>query len=458
MSILEDKMFEDKQMADLSIVDIPVNPQEERRVKVRLRFVTKRYEMVQKRTDYLKSMFVKKKFPPFWAIRGVDFDAYEGETIAVIGTNGSGKSTLMKIIAGIIPPTTGVVEVHGETSLLAINAGLKGSMTGRENIRMKALMLGLTNAEIDERINDIIEFSELGKFIDQQVKTYSSGMRSKLGFAISVHTDPDILIIDEALSVGDATFTNKALQKIKEFQAAGKTIFFVSHGMGQVRDFADRVIWMHYGYMRAIGSPNYVLRKYSRYIQTFKKFNHEQQLAHQKKFKTEQAQFNLKTLYEIEVKRMERRTSQSLNRSERGQLRKLVYSETESNHSSILTKLFITLVVTFTVITGWKTMLNMTWASVIQNPAHLITNLSPKELHALNTRHGRNSNSSTKKASVVTGDVAVNTYQVQANDTIISIASQFHVSEADLKKANDLKSNYISQGQVLSIPASKETK
>lgn len=244
--------------------------QAERQKKIEASFITKRYELVPSRVEKMQATLFNREFPEFWAVRGVSFTAYEGETIAVVGTNGSGKSTLMKMVAGIIPNTSGTLAIHGDTSLIAINAGLRGGMTGRENIKLKGLMVGLTDQEITERMDDIIAFSELGDFIDQQVKHYSSGMKSKLGFAISVYTNPDIIIIDEALSVGDATFNRKSLAKIKEFQQQGKTIFFVSHDLGQVREMADKVLWMHFGEVRMFGPTEEVMREYDSFVAEYK--------------------------------------------------------------------------------------------------------------------------------------------------------------------------------------------
>lgn len=266
---------------------------ENKKVKVNVSYVTKRYELAPKKSDKLKSLLFKTKFPEFWANRGVSFKAYEGETIAVVGTNGSGKSTLMKMVAGIVPPTSGMIDIDGDTSLIAINAGLKGNMSGTENIRLKALMLGMGNEDIDEKMDDIIAFSELGEFIEQPVKSYSSGMKSKLGFSISVHTNPDILIVDEALSVGDATFTKKSLAKIKDFQKQGKTIFFVSHSLGQVREMADRVLWMHYGEVRMFGPTTEVMDAYDEFVKSYKALSGKEQEKYRQKYRKAQQEFTL---------------------------------------------------------------------------------------------------------------------------------------------------------------------
>ncbi|COI83131.1 polysaccharide/polyol phosphate ABC transporter ATPase [Streptococcus pneumoniae] len=187
--------------------------------------------------------------------------------VGIVGTNGSGKSTLLNVLSGVIPQTSGTLELNGSIGVVAINEGLNWELTGRENIRLKQLMMGKTNKQIDEAMPDIIEFSELGEFIDQPVKNYSSGMRSKLGFSIVTHNDPDILIIDEALSVGDSNFSNKALGKIREFMDQKKTIFFVSHDLGQVREFTNKVMWIQYGELRAFGPTKEIADMYQEFTQ-----------------------------------------------------------------------------------------------------------------------------------------------------------------------------------------------
>ncbi|MHA8262623.1 ABC transporter ATP-binding protein [Lactobacillaceae bacterium Melli_B3] len=258
----------------------------EEQYKIKVENVTKEYDLFKTQTDKLKSFFSinNKNVPHFWSLMGVSFTVKPGEALGIIGVNGSGKSTISNIISGIIPQTTGKVDVKGDTSIVAINSGLKKNLTGRENIRLKSLMQGLTNPEIDEMMDDIISFADIGDFVDQPVKSYSSGMKSRLGFSIAVHIKPDILIIDEALSVGDDTFYQKCVDKITDFKKEGKTIVFVSHALKQVELLCDRVAWINYGKLKQIGPTESVIKEYRGFTSWFKKLTKKEK----KKFETEQ--------------------------------------------------------------------------------------------------------------------------------------------------------------------------
>ena len=260
-------------------------------IKVSASYVTKKYEMNKKSND-------KEQRKEFWALRGVSFDVYSGEAIGIIGTNGSGKSTLSNIIAGVSTPTTGKIIINGKTSIIAIGTGLKKALTGRENIKLKCLLSGMSSKAIDGVTEDIIAFADLDDFIDQPLKNYSSGMKSRLGFAISVHNDPDILIIDEALSVGDDTFYQRCVEKIFDFKSQGKTIFFVSHSTKQIKRLCDKVIWIHEGEMKKFGSTEEVTDAYKEYVTWYRGLPKKDQRQHKKAQKKERRDFDLANYYQ----------------------------------------------------------------------------------------------------------------------------------------------------------------
>jgi len=197
------------------------------------------------------------------ALRNLTFAVDRGEAFGIIGRNGSGKSTLLKLISGILKPTEGTVAVNGRiAALIELGAGFHPEITGRENIYINGIMLGLTRREIEQRFDRIVEFSGISEFLDQPVKTYSSGMYVRLGFAVAVHVDPDVLIIDEVLSVGDEEFSARCVAKIQEMKYRGVTLIFVTHQLDQVRNLCDRALWLDHGRLEAIGDPMRVVDAY----------------------------------------------------------------------------------------------------------------------------------------------------------------------------------------------------
>lgn len=222
----------------------------------------------------LKSAFVNrtifsdlKKDETFEALSGVSFSVQQGRTLSIIGENGSGKSTLLKILAGISKPTEGKIITTGRISaLIELGAGFHPEISGRENVFINGIILGLTKKKIQERYDEIVRFAELEEFIENPVKTYSSGMHMRLGFAIAINVDPDILLIDEVLAVGDASFVPKCLDKINEFKRKGKTIIFVSHDLSTVERISDEVIWLKDGKIKMQGYPKRVTDAYLEYI------------------------------------------------------------------------------------------------------------------------------------------------------------------------------------------------
>jgi len=205
----------------------------------------------------------KQHAEAFWALRDIDLTFTSGSTTGLIGHNGSGKSTLLKIIGGILTPTTGYVERRGRlAALLELGAGFHGDLTGRENVYLNAAILGLSRKQTDDYFDEIVDFSGIEEFIDTQVKFYSSGMYVRLAFAVAVHVDPEILLVDEVLSVGDEPFQRKCLDRIRRFQREGRTIVFVSHGLDQVRQLCDRAVLLDHGHMVIDGTPTHAVRAF----------------------------------------------------------------------------------------------------------------------------------------------------------------------------------------------------
>jgi ABC-type polysaccharide/polyol phosphate transport system ATPase subunit len=202
----------------------------------------------------------------FWALKDVSFNVERGESIGIVGKNGSGKSTLLKILNGTIKPTQGSAKIYGEIRLLALGTGFNPLLSGMENIKVACALFGFGVNKTKQLIEEIVDFCELKKFIDSPVKTYSSGMYARLGFGIAVHTDPEILLVDEALSVGDISFVSKCMRKIKEFKANGGTIVLVTHAPYAVRSICDKALWIHDGEVKSYGPAEPVCLEYEKFI------------------------------------------------------------------------------------------------------------------------------------------------------------------------------------------------
>lgn len=240
--------------------------------------LSKCYQIYDNPRDRLKQFVVprmqrlaggtpKQYFREFWALKGVSFEIKKGETVGIIGRNGSGKSTLLQIIAGTLTPTTGDIAVQGRlTALLELGSGFNPEFTGRENIYLNATLSGLSRKAIDERFDSIINFADIGEFIDMPVKTYSSGMFVRLAFAVQANIDPEIFIVDEALAVGDAYFVHRCMHRFQQLQRDGKTIILVTHDATTVRQLCDRAVWVNKGAVVEIGTATEVVDSYLAYL------------------------------------------------------------------------------------------------------------------------------------------------------------------------------------------------
>lgn len=241
--------------------------------RICFRDVVQRFRLIRERPDTLREAFAhlfrkQISYHDFEAVKGISFVIRKGETVAIIGRNGSGKSTILKIIAGVYRPTAGEVRVSGQVgALIELGAGFHADLTGRENIILNGLLLGLSKQEIQSRERQILDFAELGDFIDSPVKQYSSGMFMRLGFAVATEVDPDILLIDEILAVGDESFRHKCEARIDEYRRRGKTIVFVSHDLTAVRQLCHRTLLIDAGVLLADGPAEELIARYEALIQ-----------------------------------------------------------------------------------------------------------------------------------------------------------------------------------------------
>ena len=231
---------------------------------IRIEGISKMFRLYRERPTSVKQRLLvsRSRSEEFWALRDVAFDVADGSSLGLIGHNGSGKTTLLKIVAGILRPTSGTIRYRGRlAALLELGAGFHPELTGRENVYLNASFLGLSRRETDRVYDDIVGFAELEAFMDNQVKFYSSGMLVRLGFAVAVHVDPEVLLIDEVLAVGDESFQRRCLDRVARFQADGRTIVLVTHALDTVREVCDAAVMLDHGRVHTIGAPDDVVRE-----------------------------------------------------------------------------------------------------------------------------------------------------------------------------------------------------
>ena len=235
-------------------------------IAIKVENLSKVYKLYDKPIDRMKeslSLTKKKYSREHYALKNISFEVQKGETVGILGTNGSGKSTLLKLITGVLTPSSGQLEINGRISaLLELGAGFNPEYTGLENIYLNGTMMGYTREQMEERVNPIIEFADIGEFIYQPVKTYSSGMFARLAFAVAINVEPDILIVDEALSVGDMRFQIKCMNKMKQMMEGATTVLFVSHDINAIRRFCQKAIWINKGIMQSKGEVNTICDEY----------------------------------------------------------------------------------------------------------------------------------------------------------------------------------------------------
>ena len=255
---------------------LSVSPEVETPLAVKVDDLSITYRTTFERKPTLKQALVRfgrgqRAVREVEALKHVSFEIRTGTAMGIIGSNGAGKSTLMRAMAGILPPTTGSVEVWGKAStLLALGVGFNKDLSGRENIILGGLASGLSRREVEERADDVAEWTELGDFIDMPMRTYSSGMSARVGFSVAVHMRPDILMIDEALSTGDAKFREKANAKMAELRQSARAMFLVSHGLGSIKEMCNEAIWLNKGELMMRGEPDEVIDAYMKFVKVKK--------------------------------------------------------------------------------------------------------------------------------------------------------------------------------------------
>lgn len=235
-------------------------------IAIKIDDVSKKFRLYKERNQSLKSAVMRGRVSvheDFWALKDISLSIESGETFGFVGDNGSGKSTLLKTLAKILWPDKGTIEISGRVAaLLEVGSGFHPELTGRENVYLNGSILGMSKKEITEKFETIVEFSGVSEFIDQPVKNYSSGMYVRLGFSVAIHVDPDILLVDEVLAVGDESFQQKCFEKFEELKLRGKTIVLVSHSMSSMVDMCDRIAWIQHGELKDVGSPAEIVSRY----------------------------------------------------------------------------------------------------------------------------------------------------------------------------------------------------
>ena len=236
-------------------------------LSISVREVSKRFRVYHERPHSLKLLIAgrqRTRYEMFWALKDVSLDVQQGEAVGLIGPNGSGKSTLLRLVGRIYRPTLGDVETRGRVAaLLELTAGFHPDLTGRDNVHLNGALLGMDRSDVRAVMDDIVSFAEVGDFLDVPIKLYSSGMQARLGFSVAVHSKPDVLLVDEALAVGDERFQLRCFERIRDLRNSGTTIVFVSHALRQVREVCDRVLWLDHGVVVAEGEPDRITEQYA---------------------------------------------------------------------------------------------------------------------------------------------------------------------------------------------------
>lgn len=466
-----------------------------KKLKVKATNLTKRFEMLETTSNKMKTLFGlnRDKGQEFWALRNVSFEVHDGETIGIIGLNGSGKSTISTLISGTMTPTTGALEVNGDVSIIALGTGLIPNLTGRENIHVVGLMMGMTNKEIENKLDDIINFSELGPFIDQPLKTYSSGMKAKLSFSIAAYQDPDILIIDEVLSVGDGTFGQKSADKMFEFREQGKTILLISHDMLAIEKWCDKVLWLHYGEVKGYGSTEEILPQYINFVQWFIRLAPEEQDEYKEKVRREQLTYSVEILKD----ELEEEYGQKNSRSNREAVKEQL-DFSKNNKLSVFIKMLLVVLALVFLAGGIFYTSNTSDVAALANPINFFqqhafrekTEFSEKisnEVRSLSeseARKNRNkeelqlksitenqttttkSSKASKKSSSLkessqsspSSTEATTNYTIQAGDSLSVIADNLGTTVSEIQTLNPgLDAAALQPGAVIKVPETTTT-